>query len=378
MSKHTGIAPQPPRQGTVGCGPVFSYEEQRGKPTKPKGNVHYAGQICRILQKMNPSARREAIGTKLNENQRLALETYMLKQKKSQQGSMAKARKVPALCDTTPAKVKNDGSVQKKMGGIFKSACAGTVYTYYAKATLRNLTFVARTQRNLDDAIQDHILLTRLLERIQVNSPEKDFPAAVGTAVEEVLEKEGISQQEFLRHCTVTFAAHQWIGRHLSVHCAQLQGALKVWKLLHESKDTQPFVAGPQCITDIAKRAEERFGQMREIFTSLQIAHGKLHQSQLGNLLQELEACHRPALKKMTARWMRQHERMQQKAGAASRIDPQVVLMKQFEHVHRKWDRAIAQEEQRVRNEKANIAAKRRWDGKESLIDFKRRVQRQP
>lgn len=332
-------------------------------------------QICQILQKMHPTVRRETISTRLNEKQRLALEAYMVSQKKAQQKASGEAAKTPALCDTTPANVMHR-SVQKKIGGIFKSACAGTVYGYYAKAGFHNLTIVTRTQRNPSDAAKDHNILSQMFEQVKGNSQEKDFPATVETAVKTVLEKAGVSEHEFLRHCTVTFAAHQWVGRQLFVHCDQLQSALKVWKLLHDAAGAGLFAPGQQCTTNIAQKAEERWQQMRDAFAALQTTYGKLHQSQLGNLLGELEARRRHTLNKITARWMRQRERAQRKAKAktASERDLQAALFRRFEHLCCKFERAVEKEERFMRKEKA----KRCWDGKESLTDFERRVRRRP
>merc|ERR1711881_576989 len=100
-------------------------------------------------------------------------------------------------------------------------------------------------RRTLDDAVQDHTILSRVVERIKNGCLKKDFPTAVEAAVEEVLGKEEVSEHKLLRFFKVTFAGKSWIGRQLFVQCHQLQGALEVWKLLHHAKDSQLVTGQP-------------------------------------------------------------------------------------------------------------------------------------
>lgn len=278
-----------------------------------------------------------------------------------------------SLCDKSPTTRKRRyiGS----FAGVSKSTCAGKVYGYYAKTGFRNLIFVARMRRTFTAAVQDHIILSRVVERVQNGCLNNDFPAAVEAAVEAVLGKEEVSQQKFLRFFKVTFAGKNWIGRQLFIQCHQLQGALEVWKLLHDSKEFQLFTDQPS--TDIPQRAEERWRRMREAFVTLQTTHGGLHRSQLGKVLQEFEAHHSLARDKLIARLRQQHN--QQKANAAVKVksNPQILLLRRFEQLRCKWDRAVAREEQSKRQEQAlklRECAKRRWNGKESFAEFERRV----
>lgn len=374
----------------MGCVPqtsqrAFFYAKQRGKVcaeqqgtvTKPKITVNYAGLICKILQKLHPALRRKVINNRLKERQRLAIEAYLVSQKKAQQGisearqKEPEAAKMPMLCDKSSADRKD--CEQKKIGGIFKSACAGTVYGYYAKVGFRNLFFVTRMQRKFADAVQDHIVLSRMLEQIRSLCVQKSFPEAVKTAVETVLGEEGVSQHKFLRYCSVNFPATQWIGRPLFVQSHHLQGALEVWKLFHDAKVLQFSMADQQVTADIARKAEECWRQMREIFVALQIAQGKLHRSQVGNLLHEFEARQCLVLRRMIAQWRKRHEQRQRKAQAAFK-DNEKALLHRFEQLRYKWEHATAKEEQRRTNQKLQESRKRRWDGKESLAEFERRV----
>lgn len=301
----------------------------------------------------------------MKEKQRLALEAHMVTQR-------TEAGKTQALCDMAPGNEKQPVGRQQNCG-IFKSACAGHVYGYYAKAGFRNLFFVTRIHRNFAEAVQDHIILSRMLEEIRRDCLQKDFPAAVKTVVEAVLGEEGISQHRFLRYYSVNFPATPWVGRPLFVQSHELHGALEVWKLFRDAKDLKVFSAGQQNACDIEKKADERWKKMREIFVALQAAQGKLHQSQLGRAFQEFEVRRRRVVQRMIALWRRQHAQQQRKAKVAAR-NKEEMLLRRFEQLRRQWERSELKEAERKKKKEAQEIRKRRWDGKESLKEFERRV----
>lgn len=378
----SGRAPHMPnrqhRAGPVGCVPqgVFFYNAEHQKAAKePKGVVQYAGLICKILQKMRPELRRRIITTQLKEKQRLALEAYMISQKESQNSAYTKepaAAKLPAIRDVAPVRVQHRGG-HAHSRGIFKSACAGKIYGYYAKAGFRNVFFVTRMQHNFSKAVQDHIILTRMIEQIKAECVKKDFPAAVVTAVAAVLSEAGVPRTEFLRYYSVNLPATTWIGRPIFVQSHKLEDALKVWKLFQDAKDLQLCTADQEGVADIEKNAEERWKKMRETLVALHAAEGKLHRSQLGGAIQEFEVRRRRVVQRIVALWKRQKQKQQRKVKAASQ-NTEAELMSRFTHLRIRWERAMAQEEQRKRKEETRESKKRRWDGKESLAEFERRV----
>eukprot|EP00746_Dinoflagellata_sp_MGD_P162244 gnl/MRDRNA2_/MRDRNA2_89707_c0_seq1.p1 gnl/MRDRNA2_/MRDRNA2_89707_c0~~gnl/MRDRNA2_/MRDRNA2_89707_c0_seq1.p1 ORF type:complete len:393 (-),score=78.45 gnl/MRDRNA2_/MRDRNA2_89707_c0_seq1:54-1232(-) len=386
----SGRAPRhlPNRQrqaGPMGCVPQGVFFDTKPQKAAREPNVQYTSLICRILQKMRPELRRRIISTQLKEKQRLALEAYMISKKNAPKCSCRKdgistvecrctatGAKLPAIRDIAPVCVKNRGG-HKKARGIFKSACGGKTYSYYAKAGFRNVFFVTRMQHDFSKVVQDHVILTRMIERIRSECVKKDFPAAVSTAVAVVLSKAGLSPQEFLRYYSVHFPATTWIGRPLFVQSHKLEDAMEVWKLFQGTKNLQVCTAGHESAAEIEKNAEERWKKMRDMFAALHAAKGKLHRSQLGGAIQEFEVRRRCVVQRIAALWRRQKQKQQRKAKAAFQ-NTEAALMARFAQLRCRWERAMAMEEQRKRKEEAQESRKRRWDGKESLVEFERRV----
>jgi len=371
----------------VGCTGVFFDAERARTSRKPKGTANYAGMMCAVLQKMKPIIRQKVISAQLTEKQRLALEAYMISQKRAQKCTSGTRNKLvpaaaqsPALDDAAPA---DHNSMKRpeehilrrnKSGGIFKSACKGHVYGYYAKAGFRNLALVTRIQRKFADAVQDHVILSHVLEQVRSKCLEMDFPPAVTTATEAVLGNEGVAQHEFLRFYSVSFSARQWLGRQLFVQCDQLAGALEVWKLFNDAKCSQPLMADQQSLTDLPQRAEVCWRRMWEVLAKLRTARGTLHRSQVEKILGEFEVRRHCALERVSAVWRRQHEQRQRRAKSRAKINQEALLLQRFKQIRCRWERATEKEEQRQRMDKLRESKKRRWDGKESMMDFTRRI----
>merc|ERR1712217_197215 len=104
-----------------------------------------------------------------------------------------------------------------KLKGIYKSACEGKIYGYYAKAVMHNFMFVTRTHKHLAGAIGDHILLMEILEHIRHKARADQFPMKVREAADHVLREACLQPVEFFRHFTIACTAHHWIGRGLFV-----------------------------------------------------------------------------------------------------------------------------------------------------------------
>lgn len=338
---------------------------------KTKGPVNYARAVCMILKKMDATHRRAVIGTKMKIYQKQALEAFMKTCKQCEADHPG--RVAYALCD-----IAERAKCQQMPGrGIMKCAAMGKVYGYYAKAGLQNLTCITRIQRDLGDALRDHIILARVLERVRDDGTANPFPAKVQAGITQVLDEEGIDKDNFLRMYTVNVCAHHWIGRNLYVPRARLGEALEVWQRFDNAKTFQLFRGGMPTAVYTPERAEAQWKRIREAFLELRPDRGKLPRWKAEAHLAELEAHHRPAVAKAKARW--KHGRNVNEVLANS--DVQARLLRRMERMLHKWECAVGADarrkeitERRQHKQQWQQRRKRRWDGKEALAEFERRI----
>lgn len=254
------------------------------------------------------------------------------------------------------------------------------MYGYYAKVGIRNLIFCTRIQRDLASTVRDHIILSKILERIRCEGMRGHFPAIVRAAAASVLYEEGLKEDEFLRSVGVSFSAQPWIGRGLYVHCHQLERALEAWCRLEAAKGASLFRGACVTASFTPQRLEEQWRRVRDVFIQLQTEDGKLQRSEVEAFLAALEARYRPVFARKAARWQQQWRRAQT-AGAADRVDAERALMRRCERAVRAWRQGMEREAWRkqrveVQEQKKRWARKRKhcWDGKESIAEFQRRV----
>lgn len=308
-----------------------------------------------------------------------------LEKKCQQMGCDAGPSKIPfpALCNTTAGSQESFG--QEASRGIYRSASRGKVYGYYAQAGLHNLMFCTRIQRDLASTVKDHIILMRMLEQIR-SGPGTDFPSRVQSAVASVLQEEGLAECEFLRAVRVSFSAQHWIGRNLFVHRDRLDSALVAWSRFNGVKGQQLFRGSQLSTVYTPERAKEQWKRVREVFVELQLEFGRMNQLQVEERLAVQEARCQVGVERAAARWRRQQwEQKQQQPGrvkdSANKPTAQAALLRRMEQLIWSWDLAVAKRRrQRMRADMQKRKLwwqnwkKRRWDGKEPLIEFERRV----
>lgn len=260
------------QRAKVGCVPRQLQNETYANPkTKERTRTNYTRVLFAILKKMDAKGRQVVIGTKMRMYQKQALEAFM----KTGKGRCAApdAHATIALCDAehTPGQ-------QQQGHDIMRCAALGKFYGYYAKVGLQNLTFYTRIQRNLDDALRDHIILTRVIEHVRGNDPGINFPTKVKRAVQQVLDEEGVAEDTFLQRYTVNVCAHHWVGRNLCVPCDRLDKALEAWQRFETAKRFQLFRGGVPAATYTPQRADAQWKQIRDAFITLRPNGGKLPQ----------------------------------------------------------------------------------------------------
>jgi len=256
------------------------------------------------------------------------------------------------------------------------------VYGYYAKASIRNLVFCTRIQRDLANAIRDHIVLLKILEYAhRENTAGRDFPAAVRSAVASALFEEGLHEGAFLRSVGVSVSAYPWIGRGLYVHCQQLDRGLAAWARMEEAKGVPLFKGN--CISSAftLQRLQEQWRRIREAFVQVQMESGRLARQQVEAFLMAQEASYQPRYTRKVARWMQQWRRAQTIGAAGRTVATERRLLQRFEWVVQSWRREAVREVRRKQRAQAMarkygwmLKRKRCWDGKESMADFQRRV----
>lgn len=291
---------------------------------------------------------------------------------------------LPALGDCTPegsnASHQAAGQVYH---GIYKSACGGKVYGYYAKAGIFNLTFCTRIQRDLANAVRDHIVLMRVLELIRFSaSIESHFPSRVQNSVTTALLEEGLDVATFFRSFTVIFSAQFWIGRSLSVHCNNLSSALLAWQKFQDVKGVQLFKGSHTTKHYTPEKAKKQWMEVKATFIDLQSKRGKAHSSKLEDVFAKLEASRQFAIERTAARWRAQQQNnVPAGTRGKSNVHQQGKLLQRFEKLMWSWDLAIAKECRQSRRAAKRECAlrwqnvkKRRWDGKEAISEFERRM----
>lgn len=322
---------------------------------------------------MNTKTRHAVIGTKMRMYQKQALEAFM-KTCKGHYAAPPRNRAI-SLCDVehTPAPQEQGGH------GVMRCAVPGKVYGYYAKVGLQNLTFHTRIQRNLDNALRDHIILAGVIEHVRGNHAGIDFPAKVKLAVHEVLGEEGVDDGEFLRRFTINVCAHHWVGQNLSVPCDCLDKALEAWQRFENAKRFHLFRGGVPTAAYTPQRADAQWKEIRDVFIELRPDGGKLPGWKAEAYVAQLEARHLPAVAKTKVQWKRGCKRK----AATAQVDVQGKLLERAERLLFNWECAVALEtrrkklaEMRYCKREQQQRLRQRWDGKEALADFERRVRR--
>jgi len=332
---------------------------------------------------MNGDTRRDLIQNSMQHRERLALEAHIIALKKAEQNEANRAHAKNdnlALCDTessesTPSK---EPTVQKGRGGICKSADDGKVYGYYAKVTFNNLIFTSRVHPQLEDAVRDHIILLKIYNMARHENEDARFIAKVRFAVLTVLADEGLREIDFFRSVAVVCSACHWIGRSLSVFFASLDGALEAWNRFDQLQTPKLFEGGRPTIDYTPQRATQQWAQLKDAYIDLQAVRGREHRIKVAQRLARMEAAHRPVLHMKTQRWAEglsgsRGVRLPRKKAA----DTQETLLERFWKVLSAWRRdKLTEERVKARQQKAaaKLQQKRRWDGKESLENFHKRM----
>jgi len=269
----------------------------------PNRTTNYAALVCKLLQRMSTSMRRDAISNRLSQSQRLALEAHMSSERKQTEASFAP---LPALCDTVS---EHQQTSRREAGrGIYKSAFHGKVYGYYAQAGVRNLMICTRIQRDLAATVKDHIILMKILERIRSASPEADLPGSVKEAVASVMREEALTEDLFLRGIRVSFSAQHWIGRNLYIYRDKLDSGLTAWARFESIKGPQLFKGPYPSEAYTPEKAQAQWKRARELFLELQADTGKLDRSYVMQYLSLLEAKRRDDVERTAVLWCRKQQ----------------------------------------------------------------------
>jgi len=336
----------------------------------------------------------------------LALEAYMVSARKDARKNLtpkavlSRQQGVLALSVSDGSHFADAASGDMHGGGrsgICRSVAKGRLYGFYAKTGIMNLTFWGQIHRELADAIRDHILLSKVLERIRSSASAGKSTSNVRDAMQSVLSEEGLDEGMFLRTVTVRFSAQHWLGRSLAVHFSKLEDALSAWKRLREVQDSaQLFAGGHGSASYTFEAAQKQWCLLRQLFIELQAGIGRRAGQRImckdaESQLAAWEVAYNSTRAKKVARFRLRQERLLAAAaeeasavpgGGGGELGRQAALLKRLQKVLQVWDRAAASEErqrrlawQRRQTEKLMLSRKRRWDGKESLEAFKRRSQ---
>lgn len=322
---------------------------------------------------MGSMMRRDAIGNSMQQAQRLALEAYIVCLKKGDRQAECAAKPrgkrrafdntVAAICGEDPTgSPEAEAGKQKKHGGIYKSCDGGKVYGYYAKVGLNRLVFCARIHRDLGDAVRDHIVMSKVLEHIGHADARMDFVSKVRAAFASVLANEGIREGEFLRSVIVHLSAHHWIGRGLSIHCDELEVALRAWQKLEDARGPLLFHGGHATAAYTLERAEQVWQRLKKTFVELRTQDSRTQRMETEAQLAAMEASYRSSYVKKVA--LIRHKQWKNREYA------QDALLRRFRRAVQAWERADAKQRDKhaARKRKACGKAntnKRGWNARE-------------
>jgi len=323
--------------------------------------------------------RREVISSRLTQKQRLLLETHMKAEKDRQTKNFRQGRELPMLRDGAAANQVEKLSSQATSRGIHKSASRGHVYGYYASAGIHNLMLCTRIQRDLAATVQDHIVLLRIVEQIRTayDGIGKNFSEDVRRIVATILQEEHLSETEFLRAVRVSFSAQHWIGRNLFVHRDRLDSALRAWDCFNDIKGPQLFKGSQLSMAYTPERAREQWMRARAVFIDLQLETCRNDPSRVEQQLAAWEAQCRGRIARAALLWQQRRGQPAPKSHKTS----DCILRRRIEKVIWSWDLAIAREcrkkmraNMRERKQQWRTNKRCRWDGKEPLEQFERRM----
>eukprot|EP00928_Gymnodinium_smaydae_P024507 TRINITY_DN19811_c0_g1_i1.p1 TRINITY_DN19811_c0_g1~~TRINITY_DN19811_c0_g1_i1.p1 ORF type:complete len:345 (-),score=37.81 TRINITY_DN19811_c0_g1_i1:166-1200(-) len=336
---------------------------------------------------MSGSARHHAIKNSMSQTQRLALEAHMVSSKEKQHydpSQRAESANMEALCNTDSSHAIPNDSLGRS--GICRSCACGKTYGYYAKVSINNLVFWGRIHRDLTDAVRDHILMIQVVQRIRCLRQQLDFQKSVSRAFQDILSNEALNEHPFLRTVSVRFSAEHWIGRGLAIHFSTLEAALAAWHRLQLAQGEVLFASGHVTPAYTPEKADEQWRRIRKAYVDLQTdarrrAGQRLRRIDVEARLATLEATYRAKYLQKVARFRRQRELRHPLRGRAYEISSDGVLQRRLQRVLRIWEhrlllatkRSLSIREKR-RREQVALERKRRWDGKESMDEFKRRI----
>merc|ERR1712190_509649 len=127
------------------------------------------------------------------------------------------------------------------------------------------------------------------------------------------------------------------------------------------------------------ERAKIQWERICEVFMDYRPERGKLPRWKAGARLADLEARRRPAIAKRNAQW--QWKLAERRRTNIAKMNAEAKLLQRVDRLLHKWDCTVAAErrrkkldEARFQRQQRQLQRKRRWDGKEALLDFERRV----
>merc|ERR1712187_779348 len=154
-------------------------------------------------------------------------------------------------------------------------------------------------------------------------------------------------ERDVFRTVSVRFSAQ---------HCSKLEKALDAWEKLRLARGTPLFVGGHLTNSYTPERAEQQWQRLREAFIDLQTQEGRrdgqwIRRFDVQARLASFEASYRSKFVRKVAFFRQQHEK------AASRTDPQVVLLSRFQRVLKAWERRSGDDKQQQRRTKSRVQA---------------------
>jgi hypothetical protein len=333
--------------------------------------------VYSLLQKLGKAARREVVQNSMHQEQRLALESYV---KSKRDHLRAGNRKhTPAICDAHDD-VRATVGTPKCRGGICKSADGGKVYGYYAKVTCNNLTFIAHIHTELSCAIRDHIIIMKMLDKLPPGRNDEVFASELRHIVKSICAVEQLLDRAFFRSVAVTFSAHHWIGRAITVYIEDFSEAVDVWNTFNLAQTPRLFVNGKPTLAYTPDRAAAQWSKLKAAFCNVQICKGRLRKEVEMQLLR-MEAAHRHKFYKNAARWNCFCQTAASRKRRRSKGDKEQKLLHRLQNAIWRWHLEIAKKKRidelaAAREAKIRRLSlmKRMWDGKESRDEFDRRV----
>mmetsp|Transcript_124554 Transcript_124554/g.240315 ORF Transcript_124554/g.240315 Transcript_124554/m.240315 type:complete len:453 (+) Transcript_124554:118-1476(+) len=294
--------------------------------------------LYKLLQKLPADVRRELLEHRFTEGQRLALEQWILEQRRSAHKGSSTTALGHGGPDSMPwgQKARVRPSARSGIVGVQSRLKSGRLF-YRASAMMGPFRLTTGYSIQLERAHRHLQVLLRIRDRvagvadsgtgtgqhIQAPALEQRFRAALAQEPPAVLSTEEVARLRIYFYATIP--AGLWVGRRLhtpsfSMKSGGLEAGLRAWRRLSGARGlaycglvnrhTILHHHGPQELDAV-------WGRLRQAYVEIWTEAGQ-SQQQVAAKLRAMERRHRPCRQRLIARWKKRQLKVEASPGSTS------------------------------------------------------------